>query len=132
MTSQRAHDLHGPAIEVTDLVKVYRTGKTATTALGGVSFAVDRGEIFGLLGPNGSGKTTTVRILVTLLEKTLGVVRVGGFDTDRQPGQVRQVIGYAGQSIGVDDDLTAGEDLAVGGFKPGSWDLAAQHEELVA
>ncbi len=106
MTSQRAHDLHGPAIEVTDLVKVYRTGKTATTALGGVSFAVDRGEIFGLLGPNGSGKTTTVRILVTLLEKTLGVVRVGGFDTDRQPGQVRQVIGYAGQSIGVDDDLT--------------------------
>jgi ABC-type multidrug transport system ATPase subunit len=92
------------------------TGKTTKTALGGVSFAVGRGEIFGLLGPNGSGKITTVRILVTLLEKTSGAARVGGFDTDRQPGQVRQVIGYAGQSIGVDDDLTAAENLKLGGL----------------
>jgi ABC-2 type transport system ATP-binding protein len=114
--SGRAHDLDGPVIEVTDLVKVYRGGKTTTTALDGVSFAVQRGEIFGLLGPNGSGKTTTIRILVTLLHKTSGAARVGGFDTDRQPGQVRQVIGYAGQSVGVDDDLTAGENLALDGL----------------
>jgi daunorubicin resistance ABC transporter ATP-binding subunit len=112
----RAHDRHGPAIEVTDLVKVYRSGKTTTAALDGVSFAVQRGEIFGLLGPNGSGKTTTIRILVTLLRKTSGAARVGGLDTDHQPGQVRQVIGYAGQSIGVDDDLTTGENLALDGL----------------
>jgi ABC-2 type transport system ATP-binding protein len=114
--SGRAHDLDGPAIEVEDLGKVYQAGRTATTALGGVSFAVQRGEILGLLGPNGSGKTTTVRILVTLLRGTSGIARVGGFDTDRQPDQVRQVIGYAGQFIGVDDDLTAGENLALGGL----------------
>jgi ABC-2 type transport system ATP-binding protein len=114
--SGRAHDLDGPAIEVEDLSKVYQGGKTTTTALAGVSFSVDQGEIFGLLGPNGSGKTTTVRILVTLLHKTSGAARVGGFDTDRQPDRVRQVIGYAGQFIGVDDDLTASENLALGGL----------------
>jgi ABC-type multidrug transport system ATPase subunit len=111
-----AHGLDGPAIEVEGLVKVYRGGTTAEPALDGVSFSVDPGEIFGFLGPNGSGKTTTVRILVTLLRKTSGITRVGGFDTDRQPGQVREVIGYAGQSIGVDDDLTAGENLALDGL----------------
>jgi ABC-2 type transport system ATP-binding protein len=102
----------GAAIEVEDLAKVYAGGKTA---LAGVSFSVGRGEIFGFLGPNGSGKTTTVRILVTLLRKTAGMARVGGFDTDRQADRIREVIGYAGQSVGVDDDLTAAENLALSG-----------------
>jgi ABC-2 type transport system ATP-binding protein len=101
----------GPAIEVADLAKVYAGGKTA---LAGVSFSVDRGEIFGFLGPNGSGKTTTVRILVTLLGKTSGLARVGGIDVDRQADRVRELIGYAGQSVGVDDDLTAAENLVLG------------------
>jgi ABC-2 type transport system ATP-binding protein len=99
------------AIVVEDLTKVYPGGKAA---LAGVSFAVDRGEIFGFLGPNGSGKTTTVRILVTLLRKTSGVAWVGGFDADRDPDRVRELIGYAGQSVGVDDDLTVRENLALG------------------
>jgi ABC-2 type transport system ATP-binding protein len=106
----------GAAIEVKDLVKIYAGGKTA---LAGVSFSVGRGEIFGFLGPNGSGKTTTVRILVTLLRETSGVARVGGFDTDRQADRVREVIGYAGQSVGVDDDLTAAENLALSGVLHG-------------
>src|SRR5262249_54735553 len=96
------------AIEVVDLVKLYPGG---TTAVDGLSFQVRRGEIFGLLGPNGSGKTTTVRILVTLLSKTSGVVRVAGLDVDRQPKEVRKMVGYAGQFIGLDDDLTARENL---------------------
>jgi ABC-2 type transport system ATP-binding protein len=129
--SGRGHDLDGPAIEAEDLVKVYRGRTTTTTALEGISFSVERGEIFGLLGPNGSGKTTTVRILVTLLRKTSGIARVGGFDTDRQPGQVREVIGYAGQSIGVEEDLTAGENLALGGLlrhlpHDQAWERAAE------
>jgi ABC-2 type transport system ATP-binding protein len=99
------------AIAVEDLTKVYPGGKAA---LAGVSFAVERGEIFGFLGPNGSGKTTTVRILVTLLRKTSGVAWVGGFDADRDPDRVRELIGYAGQSVGVDDDLTVRENLALG------------------
>jgi ABC-type multidrug transport system ATPase subunit len=125
MTAASRHD---PAIQVEDLAKVYRGGKTA---LAGVSFAVAQGEIFGFLGPNGSGKTTTVRILVTLLRKTRGTARVGGFDTDREPHRVRQVIGYAGQSVGVDDDLTASENLAMSGFVHGlrydqSWSRSAE------
>src|SRR5260370_28111936 len=105
-----------PAVEAEDLVKVYPGGKAA---LAGVSFAVGRGEIFGFLGPNGSGKTTTVRILVTLLRKTRGAARVAGFDTAREPHRVRQVIGYAGQLVGVDDDLTASENLAMTGVTHG-------------
>ncbi len=107
---------HQPAIEVEDLTKVYPGGKTALDA---VSFAVAQGEIFGFLGPNGSGKTTTVRILVTLLKKTGGTARVGGFDTDHEAQQIRQVIGYAGQSVGVDDDLTATENVLLTGVLHG-------------
>jgi ABC-2 type transport system ATP-binding protein len=106
----------GAAIEVEDLVKVYAGGKIG---LAGVSFCVGRGEIFGFLGPNGSGKTTTVRILVTLLRKTSGTARVIGFDCERQADRVRAMIGYAGQSVGVDDDLTAVENLALGGVLHG-------------
>jgi ABC-2 type transport system ATP-binding protein len=104
------------AIEAHDLVKVYPRGKHA---LAGVSFSVDRGEIFGLLGPNGSGKTTAVKIFVTLLRKTAGAATVGGFDTDSQPAAVRRLVGYAGQSVGVDDDLTVAENLAFSGFLHG-------------
>jgi ABC-2 type transport system ATP-binding protein len=99
-----------PAIEVDELKKVYPGG---TTALAGVSFAVGQGEVFGFLGPNGSGKTTTVRILITLLRQNSGAARVGGFDTAGEPARVRELIGYAGQAIGVDDDLTVHENLAL-------------------
>jgi ABC-2 type transport system ATP-binding protein len=101
------------AIEVSDLSKVYPGGKIAVN---GLSFAVNRGEIFGLLGPNGSGKTTTVRILVTLLRKTSGSARVGDTDVTAQPREVRKKIGYAGQSVGLDDDLTARENLILQGL----------------
>jgi daunorubicin resistance ABC transporter ATP-binding subunit len=103
----------GPAVEVEGLTKVYIGGKRA---LDDVSFSVDRGEIFGFLGPNGSGKTTTVRILVTLLRQTSGTAWVGGFDVNRQAGEVRRAIGYAGQFTGVDDDLSALENLVLNGI----------------
>ena len=103
--------MSAPAIEVEDLVKVYPGKK----AVDGLSFQVQPGEIFGLLGPNGSGKTTTVRILVTLLGKTSGVARVGGFDVAEQPHEIRKVMGYAAQFIGLDDDLTCRENLILQG-----------------
>jgi ABC-type multidrug transport system ATPase subunit len=105
------------ALEAENLVKAYRGG--GRPAVGGISFAVAPGMVFGLLGPNGSGKTTTVRILVTLLRPTSGTARVCGFDVARQPGEVRRVIGYAGQSTGIDDDLSAAENAAFHGMLHG-------------
>jgi ABC-2 type transport system ATP-binding protein len=116
-----------PGIEVEDLVKVYPGGKAAVD---GVSFTVGVGEIFGFLGPNGSGKTTTVRILVTLLRKSSGVTRVGGFDTDQEPDRVREVIGYAGQSTGIDDDLTVHENLVLQGLLHGLSPNAQSRERI--
>lgn len=55
---------------------------------------MEQGEIFGFLGPNGSGKTTAVKIFATLLRQTAGAARVGGFDTSSQPARVRQLVGY--------------------------------------
>jgi ABC-type multidrug transport system ATPase subunit len=104
---------NGPAVEVDSLTKVYAGGKRA---LDNVSFSVEGGEIFGFLGPNGSGKTTAVRILVTLLRQTSGRAWVGGFDVNYQAGQVRKAIGYAGQFTGVDDDLSAVENLVLNGI----------------
>jgi daunorubicin resistance ABC transporter ATP-binding subunit len=112
-TLDRAQQVHGPTVEVDGLTKVYAGGKRA---LDDVSFSVEGGEIFGFLGPNGSGKTTAVRILVTLLRQTSGTARVGGFDVNRQAGRVRTAIGYAGQFTGVDDDLSALENLALNGI----------------
>jgi ABC-type multidrug transport system ATPase subunit len=99
-------------IEAVELAKVYGDG---TRALSGISFAAEAGEIFGLLGPNGSGKTTAVRIFVTLLQATSGAARVAGFDVGRDRGHVRQLIGYSGQYAGVDQDLTVMENLILSG-----------------
>lgn len=99
-------------IEAIELTKTYADG---TRALNGVSFGVEPGEIFGLLGPNGSGKTTTVRIFVTLLQATAGSARIAGRDVVREGARVRQHIGYAGQYVGVDQDLTVAENLMLAG-----------------
>jgi ABC-type multidrug transport system ATPase subunit len=99
-------------IEAAELAKVYGDG---TRALAGISFAAEAGEIFGLLGPNGSGKTTAVRIFVTLLQATSGAARVAGYDVGRNRERVRQLIGYSGQYVGVDQDLTVTENLILSG-----------------
>ncbi|MGA8303865.1 MAG: ATP-binding cassette domain-containing protein [Thermoplasmata archaeon] len=109
-----------PIIEVRDLVKVYGAGRGFATAqsvraVDGISFSIAEGEFFGFLGPNGSGKTTTIKIVTTLLGRTSGSVSVAGFDLDRDGPTIRQRIGYAGQSIGVDGDLTGRENLTLMG-----------------
>jgi ABC-2 type transport system ATP-binding protein len=98
------------AIEAERLEKTFR-GKREVRALDGVSFAVPEGSIFGLLGPNGSGKTTAVRILTTILRADGGAARVLGHDVSQQPREVRGLIGLAGQYAAVDENLTGRENL---------------------
>lgn len=99
-------------IEVQNLSKTYADG---TQALRGISFQVQPGEFFGFLGPNGAGKTTTIKILITLLDKSGGVARVLGYDSDRDSNEIRRCIGYAAQETGIDDDLTGRENLMLQG-----------------
>src|SRR4030088_369263 len=79
--------------------------------LKGVDFDVARGSIFALLGSNGAGKTTIVRILTTLLKPDGGTASVGGFDVVSQPERVRESISLTGQFAAVDEILTGRENL---------------------
>jgi len=84
-------------------------------ALAGVSFDVPRGEIFGLLGPNGGGKTTLFRLLCTLLPFQEGSAAVAGRDVSADPASVRRAIGVTFQSPSLDGKLTVGENLKAQG-----------------
>ena len=95
-------------IETAGLTKRY--GKAV--AVDGLDLAVEKGEVFGVLGPNGSGKTTTILMLLGLTEPSGGSVRVLGFDPFRQPLEVKRRVGYLPDSVGFYDHLSARENLA--------------------
>jgi len=82
------------------------------TAVDHISFTVQSGEVVGYLGPNGSGKTTTIRILLGLLRPTEGRAQILGYDVVRQTEKVRQNIGYMSQKFSLYHDLTVRENLA--------------------
>jgi ABC-2 type transport system ATP-binding protein len=81
--------------------------------LRGVDFDVATGSIFALLGSNGAGKTTAIRILSTLLKADTGTVRVNGFDVAKQPGSVRESFSLTGQFAAVDEILSGRENLVL-------------------
>lgn len=83
------------------------------TVLDGVSFQVQAGEIFALLGRNGAGKTTTIGIATTLVRADAGSARVAGFDVERERTEVTRRIALTGQSVAVDDVLTGRENLVM-------------------
>jgi len=83
-------------ISVKDLVKNYGNFK----AVKGISFDVKKGEIFGLLGPNGAGKSTTLEVIETLRTKTSGEVIVDGFNLDKEPNEIKKIIGVQLQTSG--------------------------------
>jgi ABC-2 type transport system ATP-binding protein len=98
-----------PAIRVQGLEKSYKD----LQVLRGVDFEVAPGSIFALLGSNGAGKTTAVRILSTLLKFDAGSASVNGFDVGTQPDQVRESISLTGQFAAVDEVLTGRENLVL-------------------
>jgi ABC-2 type transport system ATP-binding protein len=94
-------------IEVHDLTK--RFGKF--TAVDRINFTVKEGEIFGFLGANGAGKSTTIRMLCALLTSTEGTARIGGYDINTEPHRVKDSIGYMSQKFSLYEDLTVEENI---------------------
>jgi ABC-2 type transport system ATP-binding protein len=92
-------------ISIKDLVKNYGNFQ----AVKGISFDVYKGEIFGLLGQNGAGKSTTLEIIETLREKTSGKVTVNGFDLDTEPNEIKKIIGVQLQTSGFYPNLKLNE-----------------------
>src|SRR5512140_1088099 len=103
----RSKNMQSQAIQVKGLQKSYKQ----LHVLKGVDFGVEKGNIFALLGSNGAGKTTIVKILTTLLKQDSGKVTVNGFDVVSKPGNVRQSISLTGQFAAVDEILTGRENL---------------------
>jgi len=99
--------MQNQAIQVKGLQKSYKT----LHVLKGVDFAVEKGSIFALLGSNGAGKTTVVKILTTLLKQDSGTATVNNFDVAAKPDDVRQSISLTGQFAAVDEILTGRENL---------------------
>ncbi|HKN42430.1 MAG TPA: ATP-binding cassette domain-containing protein, partial [Propionibacteriaceae bacterium] len=97
------------AIQVQGLEKSYKD----LHVLRGVDFEVARGSIFALLGSNGAGKTTAVKILSTLLKPDAGTATVHGFDVAAQPANVRESISLTGQFAAVDEILSGRENLVL-------------------
>lgn len=99
--------MSGYSIEVKSLTKKFGD----FTAVDSISFEVGRGAIFGFLGANGAGKSTTIRMLCGLLDPTSGTAKVGGFDIGREPEHVKRVIGYMSQKFSLYEDLTVVENI---------------------
>ena len=120
--------VHEPAIRVHDLEKSYKD----LDVLRGVDFDVERGSIFALLGSNGAGKTTVVRILSTLLKADKGTAGVNGFDVATQGADVRESISLTGQFAAVDEILTGRENLVLVARLRHMPDPAAIADDLLA
>src|ERR1700694_4467154 len=103
------NQVQGPAIHVQGLAKSFKHLKV----LRGVDIEVARGSIFALLGSNGAGKTTVVKILSTLLKADTGTARVNGFDVATQAADVRESISLTGQFAAVDEILSGRENLVL-------------------
>ena len=99
--------LDGFAIKALELTRQFGD----LTAVDHIELSVPYGEIFGLLGANGAGKSTVIKMLTTLLSPTSGAAEVDGFDIIKSPGEVRRRIGYVSQLLSADGALTGYENL---------------------
>jgi ABC-2 type transport system ATP-binding protein len=93
------------------LVKEFRTGSGTVTAVNGVDLQVARGETFGLLGPDGAGKTTATRVILGLLARTAGESSILGYDSMRDTYAIRERVGYIAQQFALPADMTVAENM---------------------
>ncbi len=96
------------AIEIDNLTKKFGD----FVAVDHINFSVKEGEIFGFLGANGAGKSTTIRMLCAILASTSGTARVGGYDINKEPEKVKSSIGYMSQRFSLYEDLTVDENIS--------------------
>lgn len=121
-TQNQSSNLEGFPIEVKDLTKKFG----GFTAVDNISFTVKQGEIFGFLGANGAGKSTTIRMLTGILEPTSGDALVGGYSIMKEPDKVKTQIGYMSQKFSLYNDLTVEENIR---FFAGVYGLTGQKFE---
>ena len=98
-------------VNVHNISKQYKAGKEKVQALDGISFSVPRGELFGIVGPDGAGKTTLFRILTTLLTADKGEAAIDGLDVMKEYKQIRQRVGYMPGKFSLYQDLSVRENL---------------------
>ncbi len=99
-------------IEVKNLTKKFKD----FTAVDNISFNVEEGDVFAFLGPNGAGKTTTIKMLTTLLKQTSGTITLNGYDSLKDPNNVRRSFGIVFQDPSLDDELTVFENMEFHGI----------------
>jgi ABC-2 type transport system ATP-binding protein len=104
------------------------------TAVDGITFHVEPGEVFGFLGANGAGKTTAIRMLIGLLVPTSGSATVAGYDISTQAEQVRRRIGYMSQRFSLYEDLTVQENITLYGgiYGVSNRDIATRTGDILA
>ncbi len=107
MNQHHAKDKASPAIEADGLTKKFGE----LTAVDQLEFTVYPGEIFGLVGPDGAGKSTSLRMLATIMDADSGSARIAGFDTLKKAAEVKDHLAYMSQKFGLYQDLTVGENI---------------------
>lgn len=112
-TRTRHNQLMGPDTELVVVTEELTRRFGDLVAVDGLDLEVRQGSVFGLLGRNGAGKSTTIEMLITLLAPSHGTARVAGYDIRSQAAMVRRVIGYLPQMVSADGSLTAWENLLV-------------------
>ncbi len=116
-----------------DAITIHNLSKSfgELKAVDAISLTVQRGEMFGLVGPDGAGKTTTLRMLCGLLTPTAGTATVLGYDLLKQPDAVKKHIGYLSQRFSLYGDLSADENIEFFAEINGVYDYKARREELL-
>lgn len=111
MQVEARSEMNAPAIILDHLTKKYED----VTAVEDLSLQIEKDELFGLLGPNGAGKTTTINVLCGLIKPTSGIVKVGGFEAQRETSKVKELIGVCPQETAIYPYLTGAENVELFG-----------------